>query len=61
MSKKCNNAIDKNFVNQIIEWSESMKKDYTIYNVEEFYKEFGRYMCSEIYHTYNKDIEPTNK
>tara|TARA_R110002020_G_scaffold7092_1_gene29998 strand:- start:590 stop:775 length:186 start_codon:yes stop_codon:yes gene_type:complete len=61
MGKEWNNAINKNFVNQIIEWSHSMKKDYTIHEAEEFYKELGRYVCSEIYYTYDEDVEPTNK
>ncbi len=52
------NAINREFITELIDWANSLKQDYTSSEVEEFYKELGRHISNEILITYDKDIIP---
>ncbi|QDP57458.1 MAG: hypothetical protein Unbinned2299contig1000_59 [Prokaryotic dsDNA virus sp.] len=52
------NAINKEFVEGIIDFANSLKEDYTSSEVEEFYKELGRHISNEVFTTYDEDIIP---
>tara|TARA_R100000995_G_C3368860_1_gene70789 strand:- start:80 stop:256 length:177 start_codon:yes stop_codon:yes gene_type:complete len=52
------NAINKEFVEGLINFANSLKEDYTSSEVEEFYKELGRHISNEVFTTYDEDIIP---
>ena len=52
------NAINKEFVEGLIDFANSLKEDYTSSEVEEFYKELGRHISNEVFTTYGEDIIP---
>lgn len=52
------NAINRQFIKELIDWSKSLKKDYSLTDVDEFYKELGRHITNEINTTFGEDITP---
>tara|TARA_R100001086_G_scaffold247563_1_gene182126 strand:- start:307 stop:483 length:177 start_codon:yes stop_codon:yes gene_type:complete len=52
------NAINKDFVEGLIDFANSLKEDYTSSEVEEFYKKLGRHISNEVFTTYGEDIIP---
>ena len=52
------NAIRKEFIDGLIGQLESLKRDYDMHTIEEFYREAGKIVVHDIYATYEKDVEP---
>lgn len=52
------NAINREFVEGIIDKANSLKEDYTTNEREQFYKKLGRYLTDELLTTYDEDVLP---
>lgn len=52
-----NNAVNSEFIKNIIDELERLKSEHEDSDREEYYQEVGRFICAEIYATYDKDLE----
>ena len=51
------NAVNSEFIENIIDELESLKSEYENSDRKEYYQEVGRFVCAEIQTTYDKDVE----
>lgn len=52
-----NNAVNSEFIENIIDELERLKSEHEDSDREEYYQEVGRFICAEICATYDKDLE----
>lgn len=52
-----NNAVNSEFIENIIDELERLKSEHEDSDREEYYQEVGRFICAEIGATYDKDLE----
>ena len=52
-----NNAVNSEFIENIIDELERLKSEYEDSDREEYYQEVGRFICAEICATYDQDLE----
>ena len=51
------NAVNSEFIENIIDELERLKSEHEDSDREEYYQEVGRFICTEICATYDKDVE----
>jgi len=51
------NAVNSEFIDNLIDELERLKSEYEKSQRKEYYQEVGRIICAEIQATYDKDVE----